>query len=110
MAFVTITIKNEAYKRLRKNKEPGDSFSDVILRQFPDPCDTAGEVLDRLESIQASVQASVGSHYLHFSILAPNLYFAFLRFLSTPDSKPSTFKSTLSIMPWYPRQAPASPP
>ncbi len=52
MAFVTITIKNEAYKRLRKNKEPGDSFSDVILRQFPDPCDTAGEVLDRLESIQ----------------------------------------------------------
>ena len=51
MAFVTITIKNEAYRRLRRLKEPGDSFSDVILRQLPDPCETAGEVLHRLETI-----------------------------------------------------------
>lgn len=51
MAFVTITIKDAAYRRLRRLKEPGDSFSDVILRQLPDPCETAGEVLQRLETI-----------------------------------------------------------
>ena len=52
MAFITITIRNEAYDRLRKLKEPGDSFSDVIMRQLPDPCETAGEVLERLKNIR----------------------------------------------------------
>ena len=52
IAIVAITINNEAYQRLRKLKEPGDSFSVVILRRLPHSCDPAGEVLERLESIQ----------------------------------------------------------
>ena len=52
MAFVTLKITAEAYRRLKKLKLPGDSFSDVILRELPDPWETAGEVLDGLESMQ----------------------------------------------------------
>jgi len=43
--FKTITISVEAHARLLKLKEPGDSFSDVILRAIPQPCATAGEML-----------------------------------------------------------------
>jgi hypothetical protein len=50
MATVTVTLTQEAHARLLKNKLPGDSFSDVVLRELPDPCDTMGELLDRLES------------------------------------------------------------
>lgn len=49
MPSITITLSVEAYARLKKLKEPGDSYSDVILRELPDPCLTAGELLDRLE-------------------------------------------------------------
>ena len=52
MASITVTLSTEAPARLKKNKLPGDSFSDVILREMPDPCETAGELLDRLESIE----------------------------------------------------------
>jgi predicted CopG family antitoxin len=52
MAFVTLTINTEAHNRLKKLKAPGDSFSDVILREVAEPWKTAGEVLDGLESIQ----------------------------------------------------------
>ena len=49
MAFVTLTINTEAHSRLKKLKGPGDSFSDVILRELPEPWETAGDVLDGLE-------------------------------------------------------------
>jgi predicted CopG family antitoxin len=48
MPFTTITISTDAHARLRKLKEPGDSFSDVILRATPQPCETAGELLDAI--------------------------------------------------------------
>ena len=50
MATITVTLSAEAHARLMKNKMPGDSFSDVVIRELPDPCDTCGELLDRLES------------------------------------------------------------
>jgi predicted CopG family antitoxin len=52
MAFKTLTISAEAHARLKKLKGPGDSFTDVILRELPEPCDTAGEVLDWLSRIE----------------------------------------------------------
>jgi len=52
MAFVTLTINTEAHRRLKKLKGPGDRFSDVILRELPEPWETAGDVLDGLESMQ----------------------------------------------------------
>jgi predicted CopG family antitoxin len=52
MAFVTLTINTEAHSRLKKLKAPGDSFSDVILRELPEPWETAGDVLEGLERMQ----------------------------------------------------------
>jgi predicted CopG family antitoxin len=52
MPSITITLSTEAHARLKKLKAAGDSFSDVILRELPDPCLTAGELLDRLESME----------------------------------------------------------
>jgi len=52
MAFVTLTINTEAQSRLKKLKAPGDSFSDVILRELPEPWETAGDVLDGLERMR----------------------------------------------------------
>lgn len=49
MATNNISISEAAYRRLKKLKEPGDSFTDVLLRELPDPADTCGEVLDVLE-------------------------------------------------------------
>ena len=46
IAFVTLTINIEAYSRLKKLKANGDTFSEVILRELPEPWDTAGDVLD----------------------------------------------------------------
>ena len=51
MPSITVTLSTEAHARLKKLKEAGDSFSDVILRELPDPCLTAGELLDRLEKM-----------------------------------------------------------
>ena len=46
MSFRNIGINDEAYARLKKFKMPGDSFSEVILRELPEPCETAGQVED----------------------------------------------------------------
>ena len=50
MAFKALTISEEAHERLRKHKMPGESLTDVILREVPDPLETAGEVLAFLKS------------------------------------------------------------
>ena len=46
---ISITLKRPAYERLKRLKEPGESFSDVVMRQLPEPWDTCGEVLDGLK-------------------------------------------------------------
>ena len=46
MRFRNIGINDEAYARLKKFKMPGDSFSEVILRELPEPYKTAGEIED----------------------------------------------------------------
>lgn len=46
MSSRKITLSAEAYARLKKFKLRGDSFSEVILRELPVPCDTAGEIED----------------------------------------------------------------
>jgi predicted CopG family antitoxin len=50
MATKTLTIHDEAHRRLKQHKLPGESFTQVILRQFPEPLETAGDVLDFLKS------------------------------------------------------------
>jgi predicted CopG family antitoxin len=52
MALVTLTINTEAHRRLKKLKAPGDSFSDVILRELPEPWERVGDVLDGLKRMQ----------------------------------------------------------
>jgi hypothetical protein len=51
MAFKTLTVRTEAYARLKKLKAPGESFSDVILREMPEPWETCGDVLDGLRNL-----------------------------------------------------------
>lgn len=43
--FKTITIKESAYKALSKAKERGESFSDVIEREFSRRIDTADDLI-----------------------------------------------------------------
>jgi len=50
MATTTIALTQPAYDWLRKQKLPGESFSDVVLREIPVPLETAGEILDYWES------------------------------------------------------------
>ncbi len=50
MAFKTLTISEEAHQRLKKHKLPGESFTQVILREIPEPLETAGDVLEHLKS------------------------------------------------------------
>ena len=50
MAFKTLTISEEAHQRLQKRKLPGESFTQLILRELPEPLETAGEVLDFLKA------------------------------------------------------------
>ena len=50
MGFKTITIAEQAYERLKKRKEPGESFTDVILRELPPIAETCGEVLESFKT------------------------------------------------------------
>ena len=52
MPSITINISTEAHKRLVKLKERGDSFTDVILRETPNPAANGAELLERYESKQ----------------------------------------------------------
>jgi predicted CopG family antitoxin len=54
MASTTITLNEEAYKRLKKLKQPGESFSDVILSHLYLPAANAGEVLERVAVFEGS--------------------------------------------------------
>lgn len=54
MPSTTITISSEAHALLKKFKQPGETFTEVILEHFGrrrPPVDTAGELLERLESL-----------------------------------------------------------
>ncbi|MDR1010583.1 MAG: antitoxin VapB family protein [Opitutaceae bacterium] len=46
MAFKTITIKESAYKALNKFKQPGESFSEVIEREFEQKILTLKDLAD----------------------------------------------------------------
>lgn len=48
MPSITITVSAEAHARLKKMKTPGESFSEVILRNFPEVCHTGAELLASL--------------------------------------------------------------
>jgi predicted CopG family antitoxin len=43
---INITLTKPAYEKLKKLKEPGESFSQMVMRELPDRLNTAGEVLD----------------------------------------------------------------
>ena len=49
MASTHVTLNDEAYRLLRKLKQRGESFSDVILRSVHRRADTFGELLDYAE-------------------------------------------------------------
>lgn len=49
MASTNIMVNDLAYAALKKLKQPGESFSKVILRHLRPPADTAGELLERIE-------------------------------------------------------------
>jgi predicted CopG family antitoxin len=46
MASTQIVVNEKAYAVLKKLKQPGDTFSDVLLRELPQPLETAGELED----------------------------------------------------------------
>ena len=43
---INITLTKAAYERLKKLKEPGESFSEMVLREMPERLKTCGEVED----------------------------------------------------------------
>ncbi|HEY0456938.1 MAG TPA: antitoxin VapB family protein [Verrucomicrobiae bacterium] len=50
MASHTINLSDEAYKALKQRKiSKRESFSEVILRDLPPPCNTVGELVERLD-------------------------------------------------------------
>lgn len=53
MAVKTVTLRLEAYDRLRAARTwPGESFSQVILRAtWPEPSITGGELLARIRDV-----------------------------------------------------------
>ena len=50
MAFKTLTISDEAHQRLKRHKLPGESFTQIILREPPESLETVGDVLDFLRA------------------------------------------------------------
>ena len=51
MPSICINVSTVAYWRLKKRKGPGESFSDVILREVPElPLETCGQLEDYFAS------------------------------------------------------------
>ncbi len=50
MAFKTLTIKESTYKKLSRWKTPGESFSDVLDREFDRKIETAKDLLELAKS------------------------------------------------------------
>ena len=51
MTTRNISLRLEAYERLRRARKPGESFSDVVMRaRWNDQAITAGELLSRRRS------------------------------------------------------------
>jgi hypothetical protein len=46
MASINVTLSPEAHERLKMHKLDGDSFSDVVLREVPEPLETCGQIED----------------------------------------------------------------
>jgi predicted CopG family antitoxin len=55
MATTTISISADAHKLLKQLKQPGESYSDVILEYVRPPAETGGELLDRLRHIEPPI-------------------------------------------------------
>ena len=49
MASTNVNLNEAAYGRLKKLRQPNESFSDVILRELPERANTCGELLDWIE-------------------------------------------------------------
>ena len=52
MPTTTITLNAKAYKLLKDLKQPGNTFSDVVIEYVRPPARTAGELLKDLEEIE----------------------------------------------------------
>ncbi len=57
MAVKTITIDMEAYDALARQKQPGESFSQVIKRTLKEERYTASHLLEHLDSVLLSEAA-----------------------------------------------------
>ena len=62
---INITLTKPAYDRLRKLKEPGESFSQMVLRELPERLETCGE-LGRLfcETWRPKSQSETGAGHV----------------------------------------------
>jgi hypothetical protein len=47
----TISVPADVHELLSAQKEPGESFGDLLRRPMRPPADTCGELLDRLEDL-----------------------------------------------------------
>jgi predicted CopG family antitoxin len=45
MAFKTLTIKESTYRKISRWKEPGESFSELLDREFDRKIETAADLL-----------------------------------------------------------------
>jgi predicted CopG family antitoxin len=48
----TISLKEEAYRLLKELRQPGETFSDVIIANIRPPARTGREMLERLEELK----------------------------------------------------------
>jgi predicted CopG family antitoxin len=51
MPYRTVTLSEEAYQALKRKKRPGESFTDLVLREFAQQ-GNAGHILSVLKTIE----------------------------------------------------------